>query len=334
MRNYVTDEEINRAKEVALLSYLQIAAPGELVKKGNGHYSTKTHDSIDISNGFWKQWSSGVGGKSAVDYLVKVEGRTFQEAVRAVNEAQGGMPSWDVRPTQSPPAVKKEFKLPERNNDNLRAMAYLKERGIHLKVITYCVQNGQLFEEAKTHNVVFVGTDKTGTPKYAFRRGTGTEPFKREATGSDKRYNFCIAANPNATTLHVYESAIDALSYCSIGELVGGDWKCNFHLSQGGVAPAALEQFLADHPNIKRVVLRYDNDVPGQEAAVKMQKMLTEKHGITTEIKPPLSGKDYNDFLQNYSAWRAAKRTVCAGTPAQNPLSSLPVSPQAKTACR
>ena len=29
MRNYVTDEEINRAKEVDLLSYLQIAAPAQ-----------------------------------------------------------------------------------------------------------------------------------------------------------------------------------------------------------------------------------------------------------------------------------------------------------------
>lgn len=334
MRNYVTDEEINRAKEVDLLSYLQMATPGELVKKGNGHYSTKTHDSIDISNGFWKQWSSGVGGKSAVDYLVKVEGRTFQEAVRAVNEARGGMPSWDARPAQSPPPMKKEFKLPERNNDNLRTITYLKGRGIHPKVIAYCVRSGMLYEETKTHNAVFVGTDKTGTPKYAFKRSTGTESFKREATGSNKRYNFCIAANPNTTTLHVYESAIDALSYCSIGELVGGDWKHDFHLSQGGVAPAALEQFLADHPNINKVYLRYDNDIPGQEAAAKTQKMLMEKYGITAEIKAPRSGKDYNEFLQDFSVRLTAKRSGSAGTPAQPSLSSLPISPQAKTSCR
>ena len=68
--------------------YLPISVwlqPDELIHKGGNHYTTKSHDSLDISNGFWKRWSTGDGGKTAVDYLIKVEGYSFQEAVQKVN---------------------------------------------------------------------------------------------------------------------------------------------------------------------------------------------------------------------------------------------------------
>ena len=47
----VTKEQIARAKEWDLLSYLQAFEPQELRKCGGREYRTVTHDSLKISNG-------------------------------------------------------------------------------------------------------------------------------------------------------------------------------------------------------------------------------------------------------------------------------------------
>lgn len=72
----VTREQIDRAKEWDLLSYLQTYEPGELTKKRptDKEYRTKTHDSLVISNGRWNWTTRGFGGKTALDYLIKVRG--------------------------------------------------------------------------------------------------------------------------------------------------------------------------------------------------------------------------------------------------------------------
>ena len=79
-RNYVTKEEIEQARQLDLLSYLQRYRPDELVRVARGVYSLRSHDSLKISNGKWYRWSKGVGGVSALDYLVKVEGILKQRA--------------------------------------------------------------------------------------------------------------------------------------------------------------------------------------------------------------------------------------------------------------
>ena len=59
--------------------------------------------------------------------------------------------------------------------------------------------------------------------------------------------------------------------------------------------PAALEQYLTDHPGVKRIVLCLDNDEPGRAASAAIQKKLSEYEVIDN---PPRRGKDYNDQLQ------------------------------------
>ena len=44
-------------------------------------YTTRTQDSLKISNGKWMWWSRGIGGRSALDYLIKVKDYSFLEAV-------------------------------------------------------------------------------------------------------------------------------------------------------------------------------------------------------------------------------------------------------------
>ena len=83
-RRYVTELEIRAAKQMDLLTYLQIYEPHELVKEGSG-YHTRTHDSLKISNGMWHWFSRGIGGKTALDYLIHVKGMDFVPAVQALN---------------------------------------------------------------------------------------------------------------------------------------------------------------------------------------------------------------------------------------------------------
>lgn len=81
---YVTKEMIDRAKEMDLLTYLQTYEPQELVHFGGSTYCTREHDSLKISNGKWCWFSRGIGGKTALDYLIKVKELPFTEAVERI----------------------------------------------------------------------------------------------------------------------------------------------------------------------------------------------------------------------------------------------------------
>ena len=76
---YIPPEIVKKAEEMDLLTYLQNYEPDELVKIENGTYTTKTHDSMRISNGLWNWFSEGIGGKNAVSYLMKVKKYSFLE---------------------------------------------------------------------------------------------------------------------------------------------------------------------------------------------------------------------------------------------------------------
>ena len=78
-----------------LLTYLKNYEPSELVHFGGSTYCTRTHDSLKISNGKWCWFSRGIGGKTALDYLIKVREIPFTEAVARPEKrhAQGSAPS-------------------------------------------------------------------------------------------------------------------------------------------------------------------------------------------------------------------------------------------------
>ena len=87
-RRQVSKAEIERARELDLLAYLQTYEPHELVRLSSAVYSLRSHDSLKISNGKWYQWSTGIGGISALDYLVKVQGMDFVSAVLKILECE------------------------------------------------------------------------------------------------------------------------------------------------------------------------------------------------------------------------------------------------------
>ena len=174
---YYDSETIERARQVDLLTYLQTCEPQELVHVSGNVYCTKTHDSLRISNGKWCWFSRGIGGYSALDYLIKVNGYSFMDAMETITgRAAIKPPSFVPAPKEDKP---KHLLLPKAASDNQAMVDYLKKRGIDPEVIDYCVQTGRLYESRnKGHsNVVFVGFDKDGKARFGCLRGIGEGRF-------------------------------------------------------------------------------------------------------------------------------------------------------------
>ena len=169
-------------------------------------------------------------------------------------------------------------------------------------MIDYCIQTGRLYESLPYHNAVFVGRDQQGQPRYAALRGIIGD-FKGEAPGSDKRYSFAIAEDPAAPSVHLFESAIDLLSYATLLKMKGRGWRQDAMLSLGGVfkqkqefvIPMALSQYLQDHPGVHTLCLHLDNDEVGRDAAAGIMAGLGNRYEVLD--RPPPSGKDVNDLL-------------------------------------
>ena len=296
---------IEQARQIDLLSYLQRYEPGNLKRVAGNVYCTREHDSLKISNGKWYWWSRGFGGFSALDYLMKVRELGFVEAVQTLT---GDMGDWKP----PPPAVKKDepkvLLLPPRNKDSDRVLQYLFGRGIDYAIVQDCIADGTIYESADYHNAVFIGKDESGTPKYAACRGT-MGSFKRDASGSDKRYSFRLLAREPTHTVHLFEAAIDVLSYATYLKCEGKDYKTANLLSLSGVyqpkkelaesrIPIALTTFLNAHPQIKTIYLHLDNDKAGRLCTAALQELLQKDYKIVDA--PPPVGKDVNDFLMSY----------------------------------
>ena len=317
----VTEEQIAAAKRMTAIEFLQRYRPGELVKADSrGEFQLRAHDSFKIngttSHFHWK--SRDIGGKSALDYLVKVEGMKFVDAVRALCDES---PIYIPAPSQ--PDRKKAFVLPPAAENNRRVFAYLMKRGISRKVIEACVRAGILYESADYHNAVFVGKDGHGIARYDFLRGTYTKgtPFKAEAAGSEKQYSFCIPPNGETNRVAVYEAAIETLAHLTL-EGTADKWR----LSLGGIyaprektetqassfkKPPALEAFLKRQPEIDEIEICLNNDFAGRWAAACLEKTYQGRYRIVKNL-PEKEGCDYADLAkEKYEERAALHRAAC-----------------------
>ena len=297
-------EQVAAAKRIDLLSYLQARRPHELVRAGPHEYRTVTHSSLVISHGKWRWCREGIGGTTALNYLMKVENYTFLEAMREL----AGSPS--PQPVQhmdtAAPGV---FALPPSNLLNRHVRAYLQSRGICEAVLDECIQSGRLYEQAvyvqrgpyegrvMAHNCVFVGFDPQGAARFACVREAGPGRFRRDVDFSEKRYGFCLpAAESGNPCVAVFEAPIDVLSHATLTEKKKGDgWRDRHRLALAGDSLTALRQFLADHPKITTIEICTDNDPTGRRIAADIHGLCDGAYTVRDRFPP--KGKDYNDYL-------------------------------------
>ena len=298
---YVTPEQIAQAKEMDLLTYLRSYEPENLVHFSGNTYCTREHDSLKISNGKWNWFSQGIGGRTALDYLIKVQGIPFTQAVEILTGRAAVLPP--VSHAIPKPDAPRKLLMPELNGSSNRVLNYLMGRGIHPAILDYCLERKLLAETKKYHNALFAGYDQDGNMRYAALRGT-TGNFKGEVTGSDKHYSFSISALQESGRLHLFESAIDLMSYATLMVWRGWDWQKDSLLSLAGVyqtkrenvVPIALSRYLQEHPNVHTLQLHLDNDEVGRGAAAGIMGGLKGRYTVLNQPVP--CGKDVNEYLQ------------------------------------
>ncbi len=297
----LADEMIQKARQLDLLTYLQLQQPWEIVPIGPNRYQTKTHDSLKIDHGKWYWWSRSIGGRSALDYLVTVEGWEFRKAALHILELERiPLAETAPKPSQSMKA-KIPFCLPKKAKESTRVIDYLMQRGIDRDILDYFVSKGLIYESYPHHNAVFVGLSENGEPAYAALRSTGTKRFAGEAAGSRKAYAFSFSEGKSAT-VHVFESAIDLLSYVTLQKMRGTDWKAESYVSLGGCSfsieeglPPSLMRILRKKTNIQVIKLHLDNDRAGRTFTQAIIELLKNDYQVINA--PPPSGKDVNDYL-------------------------------------
>ncbi len=299
---YIAPEVITEAKRMDLLTYLREYEPGELVKFSSNTYTTRTHDSLKISNGKWMWWSRGIGGKSALDYLIKVRGMDFVEAVQTImGNGSVSFPTYEnIKSYEEQPLL-----LPEKSPTTDVVFDYLFGRGIDFEIINHCLEQELIIESLPYHNAVFIGYDESKEPKYAAYRATNQSRIMGDCTGSKKQYSFRLTAE-NTGEVHLFECAIDLLSYATLMKLEGKDWRQFNLVSLAGVyspkqkiedskVPVTLGRLLEKDKTIRRIVLHLDNDIAGRKATKALQTILSDKYEVVDD--PPQYGKDVNDFL-------------------------------------
>lgn len=294
MGKYIPPPILDELKKVDLVTYFRTIMPYELVKVSANEYTTKTHDSLRMSNGLWNWCSRGFGGRNAIDYLMKTEQLEFNDAANLLlKQLQNKVPTIDQQPVKT---KERHIIIPEKNTASDNVISYLKSRGIDEEIIKECIEKKLIYEEKHYHNAVFLGYDDLGNIKYAGCRSTNETIFKQDATGSDKSYSFRLESNTKTDTIYIFEGAIDALSYATFLKLYGMDYKAKTLISLAGIyqpasdiskskIPLAIQRYLDKHPETKNIFLCFDNDKAGRKTSKALQIVLADKY--TVVIKPP-----------------------------------------------
>ncbi len=251
--------------------------------KSGREYRWKEHDSLTVRGNKWFRHSQSKGGYP-IDFVMEFYGKSFPEAVQLLTGESG---EGQTEASTTPPTA---FHLPLHNRTADRAIQYLCEsRGLNKTLVEAFLLSGDIYEDAKRHNVVFVGRDRNGTPRYAHVRGTA-DTFRQDITGSDKSYPFRYEGNGNQ--LFVFEAPIDLLSFIC---LYPQDWQTRNYLALGGVSGKALDRFLSERKDTRKVFLCLDSDTAGSEACTRLAQDIP---GEIAVIRLVPARKDWNDVLR------------------------------------
>ena len=275
-----TQAQIDKANAVDLEKFLR--AQGETLVRSGKEYRWKAHDSLTVCGNKWFRHSQSKGG-FPVDFVMEFYGKSFPEAVQMLTGEPG-----EAQP-EADPAPSPAFRLPLRNVTNANILNYLtQERKLSPSLVNFFIAAGDIYEDSSHHNVVFVGRDADGHPRYASSRGI-REKFRQDAAGAEKAFGF--AHRGTGKQLLVFEAPIDLLSFI---ELFPKNWPQHSYLALGGVSAKALQQFLSERPDMERVFLCLDADKAGEDACNRLAGLLPDTVSVT-RIQPCM--KDWNDVL-------------------------------------
>lgn len=285
---HFTKEQKNRAASVDLEEFLRMR--GEKLTRSGKEKRMSSDHSITIDGNEWYDHATEKGG-GPISFVQERYGLSYSEAVSLLLDGEQGVEYPMAKQKEEAPP--KPFELPPINSDCRRVYAYLlKQRHIDREVISHFVKAGLLYEDAKYHNCVFVGTDENGVPRHAHKRSTNSygETFRINVEGSDPHYSFHHIGEDEQ--LFVFEAPIDMLSYIT---LCPEGWEQHNYVACCGTSSIPMVHMLDRLPHLRQVFLCLDNDVAGHAASARMADLIADR-GISAERLTP-ENKDWNEDL-------------------------------------
>ena len=146
------------------IEFLRRYRPGSLVKSSaRGEYQLAEHDSFKINgeSSVWHWKSRDIGGKSALKYLIYVEGVPFVEAVQLLCEES---PMYIPVQHEAVERERPPFRLPNPAPNNDRVTRYL--LGLDVGGIMYEILRNVVFD--KRGGGDFGGGPTIRPPKFSF----------------------------------------------------------------------------------------------------------------------------------------------------------------------
>lgn len=292
-----TEEQKQTANSVELADFLSMR--GEKLERAGREYKLiytdggGRHDSITMSGSTWFDHKNQTGG-GAIKFMEYYYGMNFAEAVQAL--LGDSVELLQHRPPPARPITeKKEFTLPEANENMHRVYAYLiKQRYIAPEIITHFAKAHTLYEDKEHHNAVFVGLDENGIPRQASKRSTSSfgNSFRMTVEGSDTRYSFSHFGTSDR--LFVFEAPIDMLSYLTIYHK---NWQDNSYIALNGVYENPMLNALEAHENLRNIIICTDNDEGGIDGYERLRDILRDR-GYTGIYRHAPDFKDWNEQIK------------------------------------
>lgn len=131
-----------------------------------------------------------------MDFLIKVDGFSFKEAVKHLQNLSKDIVWEDTK--EQPKPKERNLLFPQKDENDFEAAAYLKSRGIDEELIQNCIQKELIFQSVFKDidtghvykQVAFVGFDHQKIiPKYINLRGIHND-YKGDSFGSNKAFLF------------------------------------------------------------------------------------------------------------------------------------------------
>ena len=334
---HLEEDIIERAKNTDMIALLE-SEEGFSFKSTYGEREFKCieHNSL-VVNGNRRRWywnSRQVGGNNAIDYLVKIRGMNFRDAVLHLvgdREQTAYMPIRKAVTENVSVSKPVRFVLPEqahfpdgrRNYSNI--IAYLnKGRGIDMNIINALIASGQIYQGVQYNGLHIVGYNDEGMAFYRFNDNRDWVDYRLQT----------LRASPTATDTYQAE----AVSSKYVDNILLKDntkiFKNNIVVStgkntQGEISYAAFR--------IASTNYRFRGEVAGSDKAsgflIESESMNDCVYVFESFIDAMSHANLYNIKYGNKDAWKLHNRLALGGTADTALMELLKRNPNIRNIC-
>ena len=334
---HLEEDIIERAKNTDMIALLE-SEEGFSFKSTYGEREFKCieHNSL-VVNGNRRRWywnSRQVGGNNAIDYLVKIRGMNFRDAVlHLVGDREQTAYTPIRKAVTENVSVSKpvRFVLPEqahfpdgrRNYSNI--IAYLnKGRGIDMNIINTLIASGQIYQGVQYNGLHIVGYNDEGMAFYRFNDNRDWIDYRLQT----------LRASPTATDTYQAE----AVSSKYVDKILLKDntkiFKNNLVVSTGKNAQGEISYAAF---RIASTNYRFRGEVAGSDKAsgflIESESMNDCVYVFESFIDAMSHANLYNIKYGNKDAWKLHNRLALGGTADTALMELLKRKPNIRNIC-